>query len=190
MNPSDFHLYCDAGFNTRHHIGVAGFLLLESEECARNFSVVQLDSQLGHEIQFHTFQETNNIRAELRGIIFALESIENRLSRINRNSIAVEPSVTLYTDCLSIAGLKDRRRRLESCDFNSKRTGLLLSNADLYRKFYTFCDSADFQIVWVKGHTPRGRRDAVHENFSAVDKAVREKLRKTIRQKECDVKSL
>lgn len=167
VSPTD--IYCDASFSKAQKVAVAGFLILASDDA-------HIDSDNMPPIQSVIFEETNNIRAELRGVIFALESmIKKRTSNKNTNKNVCP--VVLYTDCQAIANLLERRERLEASNFRVKRTQELLSNADLYKQFYRTYDLLTPTIRWVKGHNSQKRRTQINERMARVDKAVRKQLR-------------
>ncbi|MCP4677076.1 MAG: hypothetical protein GY854_16490, partial [Deltaproteobacteria bacterium] len=123
------------------------------------------------------FKEKNNGRAELRGIIFALETLIKETGRPDIGGNLKNRRINLYTDCQSAVHLLKRRKRLESTNFVSKKTKKTLSNADLYKQFFILYDKITPNLFWVKGHSPKKDRDLIQRNFSRVDKTVRKKLR-------------
>lgn len=86
--------------------------------------------------------------------------------------------ITLFTDCRTIEKLSARRPRLEKRNFLSRRTGLLLKNADLYKKMFSVFDRHSPSIIWLKGHSPAEKQNAFSQCFSSVDKAARRELRR------------
>ncbi len=153
-------------------IGVAGFLIFRNPE--EHESGIFPSS-----IQTIQFPEKTNIRAELLGAIFALETIRSEIEEIQKKLSQKEKfEITLYTDCQTISHLLDRRKKLEANNFTSQRKKESLSNADLYRKFLILFDKLQPKIYWVKGHSPQKNKSLIEKNFSLVDKMVREKIRK------------
>jgi ribonuclease HI len=174
MNKNKIHIYSDASFSKQNQIGVAGFLLFEDDD-SHQIAAPSVP------IQTKIFKEKNNIRAELSGVIFAIEALPDKLhDRLQQTdtAMAVEGRrINLYTDCQSIVRLLDRRKRLESSNFIAMRSRKPLSNADLYKRFYTVYDKLPLNLIWVKGHTLKRDRDLIQKNFSRVDKVVRKILR-------------
>lgn len=123
------------------------------------------------QIHFQEIKEDNNIRAELRGVLLALELCRTDFK---------DSHVVLYTDCQTVCGLLDRRERLEAGQFVSKAKNKTLANADLYKEFYKLYDLIQPEIVWVKGHTEKQKANLIDKNFSVLDKAVRQKLRQRV----------
>ena len=162
METTNYHIYTDASFSKNNLTAVTGFILFESDDSHRK--------EESQPIQTKTFKERNNIRAELEGVIFALEEVTKKKGG----------QKNLYTDCESIAKLLQRRERLESSAFLSKKTKKPLNNADLYKRFFALCDRINPKVIWVKGHSRFKDRDLVRRNFSRVDKAVRKILRETV----------
>ena len=84
--------------------------------------------------------------------------------------------LTIYTDCQNILGLKDRRERLEKSNYlTGKNT--LISNHELYKKFYTITDRLECEFIKVKGHKSSSKKDEIDKLFTLVDKASRHALR-------------
>lgn len=171
MKEMNIHIYSDASFSKRNQLAVTGLLLFENDDS----HIATKNSQA---IQTRIFKETNNIRAELRGVIFALETSMNKLAQTDSDQNIKGRQINLYTDCQTVFRLPDRRKKLEASHFMSNRTKKSLRNADLYRQFFTIYDKATPNLFWVKGHTKKGSRDLIQKNFSRVDKVVRDILRR------------
>ncbi|MCP4600850.1 MAG: hypothetical protein GY847_10015 [Proteobacteria bacterium] len=170
MKEIKVHIYSDAGFSKQNQTAVSGFLLFKDDDAHTKADVSQ-------PIQTRVFKEKNNIRAELRGVIFALNALIEKLEQTDAEGGTKIHRINLYTDCESIVRLLDRRQRLELSDFISKRTRKPVSNADLYKQFFTVYDKVTPNLFWVKGHAPKKDRDLIQKNFSRVDKAIRKILR-------------
>lgn len=160
-----YAVYTDASFSSKYQLAVSGFCILNDSE-AHDASITDL-SQI-HTVQF---QEKNNIRAELRGALMALEAAEVE-SQAHDKAL-----LTLYTDCQTISRLLQRRKKLESCEYRSNRKKELLANADLYKAFFLIHDRLRPTIFLVKGHSPSQNQTIPQKNLSWIDKAVRKKLR-------------
>ena len=167
MNETVIHIYSDASFSKQTQTAVAGFLLFENDDS-------HMKNEASQPVHTRVFEEKNNIRAELRGVILALEIL---IEKLDAGASVKNYPITLYTDCQSVVRLPSRRKGLESSDFISKKTRKPLSNADLYKQFFTLYDKVAPDIFWVKGHCPKRGRTQIQRNFSCVDKTVRKMLR-------------
>ncbi len=142
-------IYTDASFSKTHGLAVIGYMISDK-------------------LTIREIKESNNIRAEIRGVIASLSAA---LSAAPKSA-----SVTLYTDCQTVAGLISRRDKLEKTNFISQAKQTPLANADLYKEFYKIYDQLHPEIIWVKGHTS-SKDTKIKKNFSTVDKEVRKALR-------------
>jgi len=160
--PSVFFAYCDASFSKKDGLAVIGYAIFRSQ---KEHDEILLAKK---EITLTEIDETNNIRAEIRGALAVLE--------------AIPPcsNLTLFTDCQTICDLPERRMKLEGSEFVSESKNAELANADLYRKFYSLYARHKVDIVWIKGHSPN-RQGNVQKNFSHLDKEVRKRLRAAVK---------
>lgn len=161
MNISSYDaisIYTDASFSKGDGIAVIGygFFLEEDQHIEGSLQEKKWVIQ--------QIQETNNIRAEIRASLTALEVCPQAKKTV------------LYTDCQTTAGLLSRREKLERTNFISQSKNRELNNADLYRAFYKLYDKTGVEIVWVKGHTSQ-KNNHIQRNFSHLDKEVRKVLR-------------
>jgi len=85
--------------------------------------------------------------------------------------------ITIFTDSQNIAGLLERRSRLEAKNFRSKNKELI-NNAALYQEFYCLYDKLYFQIIKIKGHQQTKNKNFRDLLFTLVDKASRNALHK------------
>jgi ribonuclease HI len=169
MKENELHIFSDASFSKQHQVAVAGVLFLDT---------ASHEEEAGSPpVQTRIFKEKNNIRAELRGIIFAIERLIEDGDQTDGSEGAKEHLVRLYTDCQPIVRLLERRQRLESSNYIVRRTGKPLGNADLYRQFFMVYDKVQLNLCWIRGHSPKGGQDTVAKNFSRVDKETRKVLR-------------
>jgi len=116
-------------------------------------------------------KELNNVRAEFKAIILALETVK---------LILTNNTPTFYTDCNSIINLIGRRAYLEANYYYSKKNKCILANADIYKEFFSLYDTLKPELVWVKGHSPKKDQDYLKTNFSYIDKLLRKNLRASI----------
>ena len=152
------YIYSDASFSKNFGIAVIGFALFRTQDEHNTIHLQDIETTL------FEIKETNNIRAEIRGALAALEVCP------------MGKEVILYTDCQTIVNLPSRRKKLVQKNFMSESKGCELANADLYREFFALYDLKRPEIIWVKGHSSKRRTD-IGKNFSHLDRLVRRKLR-------------
>lgn len=159
MKNKSIVIYSDASFSKEHKLAVIGFTKGSSESKVEDL-----------ELTLKTIKEENNVRAELRAAILGLASCPE------------DSSVTLFSDSSAVVDLIKRRENLEKNEFVSKKTGVVLSNADLYQKFYFILDKLNVEVHWIKGHSPKKSLGNTGSNFSHLDKSVRKELRLKVKQ--------
>ncbi len=121
-----------------------------------------------HEITIKRFEATTVARLELSALLWALTEIGDDAN-----------NATVYTDSQTIAGLLDRRARLEQSDFRSK-AGRRLNHHELYRSFYAAWDRHQFTMIKLEGHTRTHGASHLQQIFAQVDQAARRALRNAI----------
>jgi len=114
------------------------------------------------------------------GVIWALEWVVENVSSAEKTSPSPSPKIHLYTDCQAVVNLPQRRSKLETRSFKSQKTGSLLKNADLYRRFFSLMDQVSIKLFWLKGHTEKAGQSLYQRNFSYIDRHVRKTLREKI----------
>jgi ribonuclease HI len=159
-------IYSDASFSKTYDLAVIGYISFSNALEHKRVLTSEVKSDVKSEYQFINIK--NNIRAEIRAAITALQSCR------------VGSRVQLFSDCSGVCDLLTRRKKLEQGSFISKKTGKHLANASLYQEFFSICDSLDLDIQWVKGHSSVNRMNNIHKNFSHLDQQVRKKLRKVV----------
>ena len=159
-----YYIFSDASFDPRSRIGIAGIMLLSDLD--------SLPEKLP--IQSKIIKDTTCTRLEMEAIIWSLLAVGDL---IKQHGIA---DLELYTDCKTAVDLPRRRENLEAKQFRSNKTGELLSNADLYKKFFLLCDMLKPKVMWIKGHMPSKEQNHIDRLFSEVDKATRNELRRII----------
>lgn len=143
-------------------VGVAGFIIFYGDDDHQHSRIENAN------IQTFRLNEKNNVRIEIKAVLFALQSLQNDCKNIELN---------IFTDCISIINLLKRREILESNKFISKRSKTILNNADLYKEFFHLYDIVKPQIHWMKGHSQSKGQTYLQKNFSFVDKLVRKMMR-------------
>lgn len=154
------YIYSDASFSKNFGIAVIGFAMFHTLDEHNTIHLKDIETTLCE------IKETNNIRAEIRGALAALEACP------------MGKEVILYTDCQTIVDLPSRRKKLEQKNFISESKGRELANADLYKEFFALYDLKRPEIIWVKGHSSK-RQTNIGKNFSHLDRLVRRKLRES-----------
>ncbi len=179
------YIYCDASFSKIFQVAVVGSLIFQNEHDHQHISAAEA------KINLTQIRETNNIRAEIKGVILALQTFQEdgqidgqaysqadfQKQSNKTNHCQSKQPVILFTDCQTLSELMRRRKHLEKTNFISKSKNTELANADLYKEFYLLYDQIQPEIHWVKGHTEKSSQTAQQKNFSFVDKEVRLKLR-------------
>jgi ribonuclease HI len=186
------YIYCDASFSKIFQVAVVGSLIFQNEHDHQHISAAEA------KINLTQIRETNNIRAEIKGVILALQTCQtddqteyqedgqtnyhtDGQKQSNKpNHCQTKQPVILFTDCQTLSELMRRRKHLEKTNFISKNKNTELANADLYKEFYLLYDKIQPEIHWVKGHTEKSSQTAQQKNFSFVDKEVRLKLRAVV----------
>lgn len=188
MKLDPVYIYCDASFSKIFQVAVVGSLIFHNEQEHQNISAADA------KINLTQIRETNNIRAEIKGVILALQSYQEDgqtdgqaysqadfLKQSNKpNHLQTKQPVVLFTDCQTLSELMRRRKHLEKTNFISKSKNTELANADLYKEFYLLYDQIQPEIHWVKGHSEKSTQTHQQKNFSFIDKEVRSKLRAVV----------
>lgn len=169
LKTEKYFIYTDASFSKNDSFGVSGFMVFFQDE---NHNKSLIDER---GIRLKSFQESNNIRSELLGAIYALEMFKLEMESKNLNIKTLD--VHLYSDCQTLTNLLKRREKLEAHNFISGRKKSLLANADLYQYFFALYDKMNPTIHWVKGHSKNDNQTLFQKNFQIIDRAVRKELR-------------
>jgi ribonuclease HI len=162
---SSFALFTDGSFDPKTKIGVGSFLLLPSSFLTTPLREIDQRS-LNDSLKFNQFSDTSSTQLEIETALWALEAFANTSNE----------ALHLYTDSQGVAGLLERRPRLEATEFISKKTQRELNHAPLYRRFYALYDDMNFQVTKVAGHQPKATHDTIQRLFSIVDQGARKAL--------------
>lgn len=169
-----YELYSDASFDPKSGLGIGAFLAITSDQ---NDAADTMPADWDRPTT-KSFRTTSCARLELSTVLWALTQFEEDQFQAPR----LMKNVTIYTDSQAIAGLGKRRTRLESNQFLSGRTGLPLSNGDLYQEYYAVWDRLNskftLQIKWVKGHSEKQGQTREEAIFARVDRESRAELRR------------
>ena len=164
MISTEKYIFTDASFSKTHQIAVIGFIIFNS---TTEYETKELKDMTIH---LHKIQEANNIRAEIRGALFAIKTLPKK------------SKIILYSDCQTLIQLPERQKKLEATNFISQSKHQLLKNADIYTEFYSLTSTHHIELNWIKGHTSVSSKNKNHFIFSKLDKEVRKQLRKYINE--------
>jgi hypothetical protein len=166
-NPREVSIFSDASFDPKLKIGVGAILIISDPHEFETFDPQHLD------IQTRLIEEPNIARLELTTLLWAVDVFNET------PAASFHPNLNLFTDCRGVSNLLERRAKLEKKFFKSNRTGELLSNADLYQRFYRMVDAMHPSITWMQGHAAAStiEHDPVQRIFSYVDKESRRVMR-------------
>jgi len=156
-----FLVFADGSSDPATKIGYGAVLMFAESE-------IPSGNELERFVLAKRFYPTSSSRLELETVLWALETVPVGASEIR-----------LFTDSQTIAGLGNRRASLESSRFRSK-SGKLLKQGDLYRKFYDIVDTLEVTIEKLAGHKPRAEKGEMDRFFSMVDRASRLALRREL----------
>ena len=154
---SKYLLFCDGSVHPQSKIGFAAYLLILEEEL--------LFTNLQTKIRIKKITNTSSTKLEVETLLWALKDINIK-----------DNSLTVYTDCQNILGLKDRREGFEKSEYITKK-GTLIANHELYKEFYALTDKLNSDIIKVKGHKKNSLKNDIDNVFTLVDKASRNALR-------------
>ena len=166
---NSFVLFTDVSLNPQRKLGVGACLLVPKSLLNRTPDSIER-AEVAAGLRFRRFAETSSTRLELQTVLWAVEIYREEFSRPGAGRVAI------YTDSQSVVGLPGRRAGLEAKDYVASRSGRPLSNALLYREFYSAHDELGFELIKVAGHSRAGSHNSVQRIFSYVDQEVRQKL--------------
>lgn len=155
-NEGNVLLFTDGSVNPQSNIGFGAYLLLRADE---------LNEPTHYDVKTKRFENTSSTKLELEALLWAFSQIQIESC-----------TITVYTDCQNIIGLKNRRERFEKNDYFSK-THKRIKNHELYKEFFRVTDSLSCEFIKVKGHKEKNSKDDIDKIFTLVDKAARIALR-------------
>ncbi|MBN2775329.1 MAG: hypothetical protein JXR31_13820 [Prolixibacteraceae bacterium] len=150
-------VFTDGSVNTKTKTGFGACLIVTDED----HSIEEFKK----DIRIKKIENTTSVKLEIQTLIWALSKLEPSCKKI-----------IIYTDSQNIAGLKNRRKRLEENNYRSKNNRII-NNAEFYREFYWITDCLDCEIKKVKGHQQSKQKDKIAGIFTLVDRAARKAVR-------------
>ncbi len=164
------NIFTDASANPKQKIGVGAYLIVSDEVIETPPEKINKGALI-QQITTVEFGNTSSTRLEVQTVLSALDYYKQKLSD------KYDGSIRLFTDSQCVAGLLNRRAKLEANDFRSKGKNKPLKNADLYREYYKLQDELGFETIKVKGHLKSKKQNAIQRVFSLVDKRARRSLK-------------
>jgi ribonuclease HI len=166
---NSFALFTDVSLNPQHKLGIGGYLLVPVSFLETEPHAIE-PSDVSARLETRRFGETSSTTLEVQIVLWALEHSREKLIG------HADGGLRIYTDSQCVAGLLGRMACLERSNFIAKRSGRQLTNAALYRAFYTAHDRLGFQVIKVSGHSRASSHDTVQRIFFYVDQGVRRAL--------------
>ena len=176
MSKTKYFVYTDASFSHLDLLGISGFSIFESEATHEQGVMTRAG------IRTHFFKESNNIRAEIIGALWALKTIAEESKNSGPGKLSDKLEINLFSDCQTLTNLLARRKKLIATDYIGVRKNTPLANTDLYKTFFLIYDELQPVIHWVNGHTKKENQSQIQKNFEVVDKQVRKELRTMVKK--------
>ena len=167
---NSFALFTDVSLNPGLKLGVGAYLLVPTSFLEVSPQDIER-SEIAKYLVLQRYENTSSTRLEVQTV---LQGLEDCMSKLKTSDIL---KLKVYTDSQCVAGLLKRRSGLTANGFLSKKTNSLLSNADIYRRFYELRDELEFEVIKVAGHSRSCSRDTIHFIFSSVDMEARKELK-------------
>ena len=152
-------LFTDASLHPQTRTGFGAYILIP----ALQISVISLE-KMKREVKIAQFSSASIAQLELASLLWALEENPKK-------------GLTIFTDSQNIAGLTERREKLETSGMVSAATGKPLSNAEYYIRFFDLIDRLQFKVMKIRGHSKSAEKDPLEKIFTVVDRASRKALR-------------
>jgi ribonuclease HI len=150
-------LFTDGSVDTKSDIGYGAYLLVPENEL--------FSDGLNRNVKLKRFEDTSSTKLEIQTLLWALSEVGE-----------YEVKIIVYTDSQNIAGLLNRRERLEKNNFQSKK-GRGMNHAELYRQFFRMTDLLICEFRKVDGHKKTNQKDDIDRLFTLVDRASRNAVR-------------
>jgi ribonuclease HI len=165
-------LFTDVSCNAKYQLGFGAYLLVSDSD----LNAGQKDI-LKNKVKFKKFEFTSSTKLEIETVSWALKEVEKIIPKFD-----LPGHLILYTDSQCIAGLLNRRAKLERLNFKSIGKNRELNYAALYREFYQASDKWQFKLVKLEGHSKSLTKDRYHTMFSYVDKGSRKALKSYLKK--------
>jgi ribonuclease HI len=164
----NYTLFSDVSVNPQMKLGMGAFWLLPLPLIELQENGIENLLQYSNLVKSKLFENTSSTKAEFQTLLWALNEIEN---------ILIAPfKLTICTDSQGITSLIARKHKLISTNF-IKNGDEQIRNAELYMEFYKKQELLNFEIVKIKGHSPKSKKDNLQLIFTLIDRKVRKELR-------------
>jgi ribonuclease HI len=164
----NYTLFSDVSVNPQMKVGMGAFWLLPLPLIELQENGIENLLQYSNLVKSKLFENTSSTKAEFQTLLWALNEIEN---------ILIAPfKLTICTDSQGITSLIARKHKLISTNF-IKNGDEQIRNAELYMEFYKKQELLNFEIVKIKGHSPKSKKDNLQLIFTLIDRKVRKELR-------------
>lgn len=166
-----YTLFTDASVNPQLKIGIGAYCLLPfsieliEEKGMENFDLVYSTTNI------RVFENTSSTKAEIETILWAISEIEKMFDS--------SFDLTICTDSQGITSLMTRKNKLINSNFSNSKSETI-RNAQLYFEFYQLQNKLKFEIVKIKGHSPKAKKDNLQLIFTVIDRRTRKELRNYI----------
>lgn len=164
-------LFIDGSVDPKSKIGYGSYLLIHDNEVDK----ITKES-VEHRISSRQFSPTSSTKLEIQTLIWAFEQIEIHLNEKTSNEL-----ITVFTDSQNLEGLPNRRVKLESRNFKSRKDGKELKNADLYKSIFDILDRFNCSFIKVSGHSKLSEKNKLEWIFAQVDRSTRRALREYVK---------
>jgi ribonuclease HI len=163
-----YSLFSDVSVNPQLKTGMGAFLLLPFPLLELQENGIENPLLYSNQVKSKLFENTSSTKAEFQTLLWALNEIEN---------ILIAPfKLTICTDSQGITSLISRKHKLVSSNF-MKNEDEQIRNAELYKEFYKKLELLNFEIVKIKGHSPKSKKDNLQLIFTLIDRKVRREFR-------------
>ncbi len=169
---NNYSLFTDVSSNPGLKVGMGAYLLIP-ESVVKTPPKQIKTAELEELLVLKKFEDTSSTKLEVQTVLWGLDEY------CKGSTISKAGKLNIYTDSQCVAGLLQRRARLEGNDFRSG-AGRMLKNASLYAKYYGFHDRLKFDVTKVEGHTRSRSRNSVQQIFSIIDQKVRKALKQWV----------
>ncbi len=163
-----YTIFCDASAHPQTKAGVGAYLLIkQSYQAIESSTIIPTEANIRN-CKGKMFENTSSTKCELQTFLWVIDDIKESL---------VEPyKITFCTDSQGITSLERRKEKLIKNNFNNYH-GIELHNAEFYKEFYKQQDIYKFNVIKVKGHSPKSQQTTITSIFSIIDKFTRNELR-------------
>jgi ribonuclease HI len=167
---NNYALFTDVSLNPKLKLGMGAYLFVPLSFLDMPLKMIY-EPDIIEKLHFKKFENTSSTKLEVVTVLWALEEINKLLHDTETLNLC------LFTDSQCVAGLLERRQKLEQSGFISKSSGNQHKHTALYRKFYEEHDELHFEVIKLAGHSKSYTHNTPHRIFSYIDQAVRQRFK-------------